>query len=67
MIGVVASVLVSLAVTLPVASAPATDAGAPLDLSLHVSKTEALDPDGDTVTVTGSGYDEQRGIYGMDR
>ncbi|QVQ54198.1 cell wall protein [Spiractinospora alimapuensis] len=30
---------------------------------LSVSKTSDLDPDGETVTVTGSGYDTSKGIY----
>ena len=35
----------------------------PGDLSLTVSKTSGIDPDGETVTVTGSGYDTAKGIY----
>ncbi|MEU3309172.1 cell wall protein [Nocardiopsis sp. NPDC006832] len=35
----------------------------PGDLSLSVSKTSGIDPDGETVTVTGSGYDTAKGIY----
>jgi hypothetical protein len=31
--------------------------------TLQVSRTEGLDPSGDTVTVVGSGFDESRGIY----
>lgn len=31
--------------------------------SLTVSKTSGLDPDGETVTVSGQGYDEAKGIY----
>lgn len=31
--------------------------------TLSVSRTEALDPAGEAVTVTGSGYDETKGIY----
>ncbi|MGQ4269547.1 LPXTG cell wall anchor domain-containing protein [Nocardiopsis changdeensis] len=30
---------------------------------ISVSKTEGLDPDGETVTVTGTGYDTSKGIY----
>lgn len=35
----------------------------PVQPSLTVSSTQGLDPDGETVTVTGAGYDEARGIY----
>jgi LPXTG-motif cell wall-anchored protein len=36
---------------------------APGHPTLSVSKTSGLDPEGETVTVTGSGYDTARGIY----
>lgn len=35
----------------------------PGDPTLSVSKTSGLDPEGETVTVTGSGYDTAKGIY----
>ncbi|HWL42360.1 MAG TPA: hypothetical protein VNQ73_05405 [Ilumatobacter sp.] len=35
----------------------------PAEPSLEVSKTQGLDPTGETITVTGAGYDESRGIY----
>jgi hypothetical protein len=35
----------------------------PADLNLTVSKTSGLNPDGEKVTVTGSGYDTAKGIY----
>jgi LPXTG-motif cell wall-anchored protein len=35
----------------------------PGDPTLSVSKTSGLDPQGETVTVTGSGYDTAKGIY----
>lgn len=44
-------------------NAPQTVPRTPGDLSLTVSKTSGLDPDGETVTVTGSGYDTAKGIY----
>lgn len=44
-------------------SAPQTLPRTPGDPSLSVSKTNGLDPDGETVTVTGSGYDTAKGIY----
>lgn len=46
------------AVLVPFSPSPA--AAAP---SLSVSKTSGLDPAGETITVTGSGYDESKGIY----
>lgn len=42
---------------------PQTLPRTPGDLSLTVSKTSGIDPDGETVTVTGSGYDTAKGIY----
>ena len=44
-------------------NAPQTLPRTPGDLSLTVSKTSGIDPDGETVTVTGSGYDTAKGIY----
>ncbi|WP_017580899.1 hypothetical protein [Nocardiopsis valliformis] len=35
----------------------------PANLTLTVSKTSGLNPDGESVTVTGSGYDTSKGIY----
>lgn len=35
----------------------------PAELTLTVSKTSGLDPDGESVTVTGSGYDTSKGVY----
>ncbi|WP_317846088.1 cell wall protein [Nocardiopsis quinghaiensis] len=35
----------------------------PGDPALNVSRTSGLDPDGETITVTGSGYDTSKGIY----
>lgn len=42
---------------------PQTVPRTPGDLSLTVSKTSGIDPDGETVTVTGSGYDTAKGVY----
>ncbi|WP_444962667.1 cell wall protein [Nocardiopsis sp. M1B1] len=51
----------------PQAAAPAAPAAPvprePGDPTLSVSKTSGLDPEGETVTVTGSGYDTAKGIY----
>ncbi|QUX28269.1 cell wall protein [Nocardiopsis akebiae] len=48
----------------PQAAAPAAPvAREPGDPALSVSKTSGLDPEGETVTVTGSGYDTAKGIY----
>ncbi|MFL1430081.1 MULTISPECIES: LPXTG cell wall anchor domain-containing protein [unclassified Nocardiopsis] len=52
-------------------TAPQAQAGAPQaplprtpgDPKITVSKTDGLDPDGETVTVTGTGYDTSKGIY----
>lgn len=35
----------------------------PANLTLTVSKTSGLNPDGESVTVTGSGYDTSKGVY----
>lgn len=59
----VAIAVVAAPTTAPPTTAPPDVPAPPLQLELHVSQTEGLDPDGDTVTVTGSGYDESRGIY----
>ncbi|WP_017600318.1 hypothetical protein [Nocardiopsis lucentensis] len=45
--------------TQPRTTAPTTRA----DPTLSVSQTTGLDPDGQTVTVTGTGYDTSKGIY----
>ncbi|KUP96203.1 hypothetical protein [Thermobifida cellulosilytica] len=42
------------------AAVPASTSGGP---SLTVSKTSGLNPEGEQVTVTGSGYDTSKGIY----
>lgn len=42
---------------------PPPTTAAPTELVLEVSRTEGLDPSGETVTVVGRGYDESRGIY----
>ncbi|GAA1456907.1 cell wall protein [Nocardiopsis exhalans] len=44
-------------------AAPQTVPQNPADLTLTVSKTSGLDPDGESVTVTGNGYDTSKGIY----
>ncbi|CAL9429436.1 hypothetical protein SUDANB121_02036 [Nocardiopsis dassonvillei] len=52
-------------------TAPQAQVGAPQaplprtpgDPKITVSKTDGLDPDGETVTVTGTGYDTSKGIY----
>lgn len=55
----------SLASTTAVALAPPAEAGQAGDgtRSIAVSASTGLDPAGQTVTVTGDGFDEQRGIY----
>ncbi|MFI6577252.1 cell wall protein [Nocardiopsis sp. NPDC050513] len=45
--------------TLPPATVPSTRETP----TLSVSQTSGLDPDGQTVTVTGSGYDTSKGVY----
>lgn len=48
----------ALLLLLPVAASAQEDGPA-----LEVSKTTDLDPEGELVTITGSGYDESKGIY----
>ncbi|WP_231640813.1 cell wall protein [Nocardiopsis sp. NRRL B-16309] len=47
----------------PQSQAPAAVPATRAEPELSVSKTTGLDPEGETVTVTGSGYDTSKGIY----
>ncbi|MGW0843913.1 hypothetical protein ACWD26_27985 [Streptomyces sp. NPDC002787] len=47
----------------PSAVAAGGSATGPENQKLTVSKTSALDPDGETVTVSGTGYNTEKGIY----
>ncbi|WP_234045331.1 hypothetical protein [Streptomyces adelaidensis] len=47
----------------PLAVAAGGSATGPEDQRLTVSKSSGLDPDGETVTVSGSGYNTEKGIY----
>ncbi|MFE7270518.1 hypothetical protein [Streptomyces sp. NPDC057623] len=57
-----ASVLLVLPAASPAAAAGGSSTG-PEGQRLTVSKSSGLDPDGETVTVTGSGYNTEKGIY----
>lgn len=61
-----AACLVMAAVLLVAPAVPAlaqTSVTGPEGQTLTVSKTEGISPAGETVTVTGTGYDENKGIY----
>ncbi|MER6155284.1 neocarzinostatin apoprotein domain-containing protein [Streptomyces sp. NPDC001868] len=47
----------------PSATAAGGSATGPEDQKLTVSKSSGLDPDGETVTVSGTGYNTEKGIY----
>ncbi|UUU20076.1 hypothetical protein [Streptomyces sp. DSM 40750] len=47
----------------PSAAAAGSSATGPEDQKLTVSQSSGLDPDGETVTVSGTGYNTEKGIY----
>ncbi|CCK26316.1 putative secreted protein [Streptomyces davaonensis JCM 4913] len=59
---VLAASIAVLASAVP-ASAAGGSASGPEGQKLTVSKSSGLDPEGETVTVTGSGYNTEKGIY----
>lgn len=61
MAGVAASAALVLTVVSPAAAA--TSATGPEGQKLTVSKSSGLDPAGETVTVSGTGYNTEKGIY----
>lgn len=64
MVGVViALAVIAMALAPTVPASPDTTEIVASQPTLRVSETAGLDPDGDTVTVVGSGYDESRGVY----
>lgn len=61
--GAAATVALALTLSATPASAAGASASGPEGQKLTVSKTAGLDPAGETVTVSGTGYNTEKGIY----